>query len=167
MAKRKRKTKTKKRSKRRTSRTGGKTGRTPAATRLTPKKRAKFLETLEETGNVTEAVKSIGASRQGLYKARGLDDQFRAEWADALESASDNLIAEARRRGYAGIEKPLHYQGQLTGHVVQEYSDILLIFLIKGLRPEFRDSKGFQATVQTDGKATVVFESNGREVVDG
>lgn len=141
-------------------------GRPVAATRLTPKKRAKFLKSLAETGNVSEAAKSIGASRPGLYKARDLDENLARAWDSALETASDTLIAEVRRRGLEGFEEELHYQGELTGDVVTKYSDVLLIFLVKGLRPEFRDSKGVSVAVATEGRATVVFESNGREVLD-
>lgn len=124
-----------------------------------------FLDTLRETGNVSEAAESIRASRQGLYKARAGDDVLAAEWDDALEVASDALIAEARRRGFEGVEEPLSYQGMCTGDVIRKYSDTLLIFLIKGVRPEYRD-RTIEAKVTTHGNATVVFESNGREVVD-
>ena len=123
------------------------------------------MRTLEQTGNVSEAAKSIGASRQGIYKARDADDGFAAAWQSSLEIANDALIAEARRRGFAGISEPLSYQGQLTGDVIRRYSDTLLIFLIKGVRPEYRD-KGFEAKITTGPNATVVFESNGREVVE-
>ncbi len=42
---------------------------------------------------------------------------------------------EAVRRAVEGTEKPVYQQGRLVGHV-QEYSDTLLIFLLKGRRPE-------------------------------
>ena len=49
------------------------------------------------------------------------------------------LEAEAWRRAHDGIEEPILYKGQVVTHV-RKYSDLLLMFLLKGLRPEkFRD----------------------------
>ncbi len=54
----------------------------------------------------------------------------------AEEVAADRLEAEAWRRAVEGVERPVGwYQGKPGGYV-KEYSDVLLIFLLKGLRPE-------------------------------
>ena len=34
-----------------------------------------------------------------------------------------------------GVEQPVFYKGEVCG-LVRKYSDVLLIFLLKGLRPE-------------------------------
>lgn len=136
-----------------------------SATILTPKKRREFLKTIAETGNVTAAAKLVGASRQGMYDVRRRDEAFAAEWDAAVMEASDALIAEARRRGFEGFDEPLHHKGELTGDIVRKYSDVLLIFLIKGRRPEFRD-RVIEQNITAGPKATVIFESNGREVVE-
>ena len=47
----------------------------------------------------------------------------------------DAFQEEAHRRAVQGIEKPVYQGGRLVG-TVREYSDTLLIFLLKGLRPE-------------------------------
>jgi hypothetical protein len=45
------------------------------------------------------------------------------------------LEDEAVRRAYEGVERPVFQGGKQVG-VVREYSDTLLIFLLKALRPE-------------------------------
>jgi hypothetical protein len=44
------------------------------------------------------------------------------------------LEDEAVRRAYEGVEKPVCQMGKEVG-VIREYSDTMLIFLLKGLRP--------------------------------
>src|SRR5262249_19777084 len=74
------------------------------------------------------------------YKLRKLSPELARRWAEAIEAGTDYLEDEARRRATEGTAKPVFYQGQQCG-VVQEYSDTLLIFLLKGRRPEkFRDN---------------------------
>jgi hypothetical protein len=53
----------------------------------------------------------------------------------ALEQAADLLEAEARRRAVEGVTKPIMYKDKVAT-TVQEYSDTLLIFLLKGTRPQ-------------------------------
>jgi hypothetical protein len=50
--------------------------------------------------------------------------------------ACDILEAEAHRRAVEGVEKPVGWYKGRPGGYVREYSDVLLIFLLKGLRPE-------------------------------
>ena len=59
----------------------------------------------------------------------------RARVAEAREEACDALEAEARRRAVEGVRKPVYYRGEIVG-TVKEYSDTLLIFLMKGAMPE-------------------------------
>ncbi|MBX6773030.1 MAG: hypothetical protein IRY83_14975 [Chloroflexi bacterium] len=47
----------------------------------------------------------------------------------------DALEAEAWRRAVDGVERPVYQNGQRVG-AVREYSDTLLIFLLKGGRPQ-------------------------------
>jgi hypothetical protein len=102
---------------------------------LTPQKRAEFVEQLFEHGNVTVAARAIGVSRASLYEARERDEAFAAEWDNAVQSYCDLLEYEADRRAMKGVEKPLLYKGAIVAHV-HEYSDALLMFRLKSLRPE-------------------------------
>jgi hypothetical protein len=111
-------------------------------TKLTPRARARFLDVLRATANVSNAARSIGMSRRGIYDARGRDLQFSAEWDDAVETAADTLEAEAWRRGAEGVEEPMVSMGKLVkdeaGNVltIRKYSDHLLLALLKAHRPE-------------------------------
>ena len=94
---------------------------------LTPKNpadgewRPAFLAHLSKTANVPASAMAAGITRQGAYKAKGIDPAFSAAWDDAIEDAVDILEEEARRRG-------------------METSDTLLIFLLKAHRPDkYRD----------------------------
>ena len=116
-------------------------------TKLTPKKRWQetFLTELAACGIITDACKAAGVSRQAAYKARERSPTFVAAWDDAVDQAADVMEREAWRRAVEGVEKPVF--GSLGGRSgsgeigrVQEYSDTLLIFLLKGARPEkFRE----------------------------
>jgi hypothetical protein len=107
----------------------------PAIQRLTVKKRARFLEVLRGTGNVVQAAKRVRCSRQALYTHRIADATFAAEWEAALQEAMDTVLEpEAIRRAVTGVDKPV-YQGGAKVGTVREYSDTLLIFLLKGGKP--------------------------------
>ena len=107
--------------------------------KLTPKKLQEFLNELAETGNVLATAKMLNLSRRDLYRVRKEDPDFHAAWEEAMDQAADHLEAEARRRAVEGWEEPVFYQGIETG-LVRKYSDTLLIFLLKGARPEkYRD----------------------------
>lgn len=124
----------------------------------TLKKEEKFLGILAETGNVSEACKKIPIGRRTVYEWReGLED-FAAAWDDAIETYTEALEAEADRRAHAGTERGIYYQGKRID-TVKEYSDTLLIFRLKALRPEkYRE----RLDAKVSGDVTVV-----RKVYDG
>lgn len=114
---------------------------TSARTNRTPKKRAAFLSELAERGNVSDAARAAGVARTTVYEWREVDPAFAASWDAALDEAADTMEREAWRRAVEGVEKPVFGslgQGLGSGEVgrVQEYSDTLLIFLLKGAKPE-------------------------------
>ena len=115
-------------------------------TKWTPKKQREFLELLASNGNVTVSCEALNLRRQTVYEARAEDAQFAAAWDAAMEQAADHLEAEARRRAVDGWDEPVFYQGEQTG-LVRKFSDTLLIFLLKGARPEkFRDRQQHEHT---------------------
>lgn len=101
-----------------------------------------FLETLRATCNVTLAAAAVGMHRDNLYRWRKRDPEFRAEWHNAVEEAIDLLEAELHRRAFAGVDKPVVYQGEIRRDeagrpvTVKDYSDGLAMFLMKAHRPE-------------------------------
>lgn len=108
----------------------------------TPKKapkrtwRAAFLLALSKTGNVSDACRASKKSRSWAYEQREADESFKRAWDEAMDQAVDALEAEARRRAVQGVDKPVFYKGKRVRTRVREYSDVLLIFLLKAARPD-------------------------------
>ena len=81
---------------------------------------------------------------------RRRSEDFAAQWDEALEEGSDLLEAEARRRAVTGVDKPVYYKGEVVGSITQ-YSDRLLMFLLRAHRPQkFRDGGKVKQTGATD-----------------
>jgi hypothetical protein len=116
-------------------------GRKPASLQsLQIKKRAQqkrsFLRLMRDTGgNVSRSCESAGISRPTAYEWRESDPEFAAQWNQSVEFGTDELEEEARRRAFAGVDEPVFYQGEECG-TVRKYSDTLLIFLLKGRKPD-------------------------------
>lgn len=99
------------------------------------KKREVFLIEFAKNGNVSEAARIAGIDRGNAYHYRKTHPEFAAAWDEAEAKFVERLEKEADRRGMEGTLKPVFYQGQKCGDI-REYSDILLIFRLKALRPD-------------------------------
>lgn len=97
--------------------------------------KAGFLKALAETGSVTAACMAARVGRQEANAQCDEDPGFATGWADALETYAEALEAEADRRGVAGIDKGVYYQGARID-TVRDYSDALLVLRLKALKPE-------------------------------
>ena len=95
--------------------------------------RGVFIERLKATANVTVAAAGAGVARQTAYWARNRNKTFRRQWDEAIEDAVDLLAGEARRRA-TGMNRDVWYAGKVVGSE-REYSDALLMFLLKAHRP--------------------------------
>ena len=96
--------------------------RTPKRAAKPPVWEAAFLSALRDSGNVRVACAAAQVGKSTAYDRRKVSPEFGAAWSDAMDDAADVLEAEARRRAVVGG------------------SDTLLIFLLKGARPEkYRD----------------------------
>ena len=102
---------------------------------LTQKQITTFLSFLAETAHVSKSAKAAGASRQAFYQLRQRDSTFAQSWGEALSMGADLLEEEAIRRARDGWEQPVFYKGVAVG-TVRKFSDVLLIFLLKGAKPE-------------------------------
>ena len=112
----------------------------PVVTQSDTQKRA-FLAAFAETGNIRRAALTANVSRQSHY--RWMDDpDYAKRFQAAQEEASDILEEEARRRAIAGLRRYKFHQGTPAvgpdgePYYELEYSDTLLIFLLKGARPD-------------------------------
>ena len=74
-----------------------------------------------------------GIDRGTHYDWLRKDPEYRAQFEAAQVQAADRLEDEAVRRAYEGVERPVTVAGKRE--LVRKYSDTLLIFLLKGLRP--------------------------------
>ncbi len=121
-------------------------------TEFTPKKKEKFLGLLVATGgNVSRSAEAVNVSRQVCYDHRDANDEFKAQWKAAIETGTEDLEQEARRRAFEGFEEPVYYKGEVCGYI-QKYSDNLLMFLLKGRRPDaYRD----RSQIDFKGETTV------------
>ena len=103
-----------------------------------PKKRA-FLKAIEANGcNIRKASDLVGIERTMHYHwancpvYRQVFEKQRARSITALES-------EAVRRALDGDEEPVYQGGQLVGYKNRK-SDNLLMFVMKELKPSYKDS---------------------------
>ena len=102
--------------------------------------KAKFLKKLKLTKcNVAKACQFAGVSRQTAYDHKGKDENFSRIWEEIKEAVADEMEAELFRRAVKGVLKPIFYRGQKVA-TIREVSDQLLMFALKGNRPEkFRE----------------------------
>jgi hypothetical protein len=113
---------------------------------LSPKQCA-FLEAFGVTATIAAASKAARVGRNQHRQWLKSDPTYVAAFQDATEEAADNLEAEAYRRALRGVRKPVMHGGKQCeiedpdhpGKMIKlwehQYSDILAIFLLKGLRP--------------------------------
>ena len=103
--------------------------------RTTKKARERFLVSLGKLGNVHDACRSARVGRSTAYQWRSGSKAFAEQWDQALDEAADVLEAEVRRRAVTGVLSPVYHKGQVVGRV-RKYSDVLLMFLLKSVRPQ-------------------------------
>lgn len=94
-----------------------------------------FLVLLAETCSVVKAARALNCERQSLYNWRREDPEFAAAWDEARKLGIEALEDEAIRRAHEGVEEPVYQGGKLVGGI-RRYSDTLLIFMLKGNKPE-------------------------------
>jgi hypothetical protein len=96
-----------------------------------------YVLALAEVGTKVRAAQIAGVHPSTPYSAPWRNDQALAlAVKEAEEAAADLIEAEAFRRGVEGSVEPTGwYQGK-PGAYVRRYSDVLSIFLLKGLRPD-------------------------------
>ena len=100
-----------------------------------------FLAALAETGVVGEAAKAARIGRSTVFELKKLDPAFAEGWDAAMEQAADLMEEEARRRAIDGVLEPVYGSGGTgVGTVkvgsIRKFSDVLLIFKLKGARPD-------------------------------
>lgn len=126
-------------------------------------KKAAFLAAYAELGNVTHAARTAEIDRSTHYEWLESDAEYRERFRVAHEEACDSLEHEARRRAVTGTLKPVFYKGKRCGSI-REYSDTLLIFLMKGALPDkYRERSSVDVSVPGAVEVKFVDDWNGQK----
>jgi hypothetical protein len=97
--------------------------------------KARMVASIRELGTIRAAANAIGIGRRTHYTWLKEDPEYAEQVADAIEDRVDQLEEEAFRRAHDGTLKPVFQQGMQVG-TIREYSDTLMLALLKGNRPD-------------------------------
>lgn len=104
------------------------------------KKRLFLKELWANGGFIEKAARVAGMTGQTARIYRDEDEEFAAAWERAVEHYVELLEAEADRRGQDGYLETTFGADGVVVRAVKRYSDNLLMFRLKALRPEkYRD----------------------------
>jgi len=110
-----------------------------ATNKLVQRKKERFLTAFRELASISAAARSTKIARSEHYRWMREDEDYAAQFGESQEVAADALEDEAVRRAKEGTQRPVFQGGKLVGKI-REYSDTLLIFLLKAARPKkYRD----------------------------
>ena len=130
-------------------------------TTWTPKKERSFLAHLADGRTIRYACVASGLARSSVYERRESHPDFATAMDEARLAGAEIMEDEAFRRAVEGYDKPIVHQGLITA-TAREYSDTLLIFLLKGALPDkYRErvDSHVTGTVQADVKIhTIIVE---------
>lgn len=128
------------------------------------KKQKNFLQAFAESGNITQAAKAAKIDRKLHYFWLQEDPEYPEKFKDAQDQAVDVLEAEARRRAVEGVGKAVGWHQGEPGGYERQYSDTMLIFLLKGARPEkYRERYEVTGANGEPLKVQFYLPSNGRD----
>ena len=116
-----------------------------------------FFAALARCGQPGRACIESGVDRTTIYKRRRAEPEFAERWEAALEEFVDTLEREATRRAVEGTEKGVWHQGTQVG-AERQFSDSLLLAMLKAKRREYRDTSKVELT-GADGGPVQVEES--------
>lgn len=92
-----------------------------------------------------DAATMLGVSYRTLADRARKNPDLKARIDLAWYEGAEDLIEEARRRGVDGWEEPVYQRGELVGYV-RKYDSNLLMFSIKGRRPEYKENPKIDLT---------------------
>jgi hypothetical protein len=94
-----------------------------------------FLAKFSDMANISRAAKASKIGRQTVYDWLENDPEFKKKYELANKIALGVIEDEATRRAIEGTSKPVFQGGKKVG-TVKEFSDTLLIVLLKARAPE-------------------------------
>lgn len=126
----------------------------PRADRYTPQKKIhwpsedkldrarwrRFFAELASTGAIVRSCKRCKIGKRKINRLREDYEDFEQKMQESLSKYVEDMESEADRRGMQGVDKAVYFQGEIVGYE-KKYSDDLLKFRLRGLRPErYRDN---------------------------
>lgn len=99
-----------------------------------------LLELVNNFGHVGLACREAKINPDTAYAHRKKDKEFKRLWKRAKRMVINNLEKAGIQRATVGVRKPVYQQGHLVGHV-QEYSDSLVIPLLKAHKKKYRQAE--------------------------
>lgn len=95
-----------------------------------------YLNTLAATGSVVKARAAVRTSKATIDRIREADPEFAAAEDEARDEHADMLEQELYRRAVEGEQTAMFdKENKLTGYKITK-SDTLLIFALKGAKPD-------------------------------
>lgn len=129
-------------------------------------KKAAFLAAYAKTGNISAASRAADIWRGSHHAWLKDDAEYAAAFAEAKEQAIETMEAEALRRATLGTEEGVWYKGKRVG-TERRMSDTLLIFLLKGARPEkYRDNQKIEHTGPNGGAIPISVRDATQRIID-
>jgi hypothetical protein len=127
--------------------------------RLTACRKKVFLAELARHGILVRAARAASPRASSQYGAvqtfkdeRGRDEEFAAQWDEAMQAAEASVEHELYRRAQEGWDEPIfggRHKERIVG-TVRRYSDRLLELRAKALLPAYRET----SSVSVRGRVT-------------
>lgn len=111
----------------------------------------RFLEAYSLIGSITKTCDLLGMVRRTFYYWKRDDKEFAEAFEFADQMALGMLEDEAVLRAAYGVDKPVYQGGKLVGYV-KEYSDSLLVVLLKARAPHKYKERFAGELTGADGK---------------
>jgi len=128
-------------------------------------KQKAFLEAFRLCGSISGASRAAGISRES-HRRWLQNETYRQAFEQAKEEANDRLVQEARSRAVDGVRrlkftkdgKPIIDPATGEQYFEHVYSDVLLIFLMKGAMPAvYRERQSVEVSrAEPDAKVRIL-----------
>lgn len=142
----------------------------PAFKPLKPKQK-KFIIAYAGTGRITTAAAITKVPWISHYNWINRDERYKEAWDKAREIFGDYAEGEVFNRAFFGEEHRVFKRGELIDTYMQK-SDILAMFALKGLKPQYRDNFSInqfagpvQLNVKLDSQAVDPLQLSGNQAL--
>jgi len=135
-----------------------------ARTIFDKERQARYLEILAEGKTATHAAKQVAVHLQTVYQKRRRDPEFAAAYDLARKMGTHAMEDEAIRRAVEGNNKGIYWKGERVAYE-KEYSDTLLMFMLKAREPEkYRERQDIHHSGEIGGIASRIADARARRL---